>query len=87
MEVTDEIPGTRNATGQVAGLIIVVLPGRIAVARIVGFFVSAMGTGLIFHGLIEVLQWYGITPGQALALTSLSPELISGHLVLLQVNS
>jgi len=40
-----------------------------AATRIVGFFVSAMGMGLIFHGLIEVLQGYGITPSQALALT------------------
>jgi multiple antibiotic resistance protein len=30
-----------------------------AATRIVGFFVSAMGMGLIFHGLLEVLQQYG----------------------------
>jgi multiple antibiotic resistance protein len=30
--------------------------------RIVGFFVSAMGMGLIFHGLTDVLQRYGIVP-------------------------
>jgi len=30
-----------------------------AATRIVGFFVSAMGMGLIFHGLIEVLHQYG----------------------------
>lgn len=33
-----------------------------AATRIVGFFVSAMGMGLIFHGLTEVLQGYGIVP-------------------------
>jgi multiple antibiotic resistance protein len=33
-----------------------------AATRIVGFFVSAMGMGLIFHGLIEVLQQYGAIP-------------------------
>ena len=27
-----------------------------AVTRIVGFFVSAMGVGLVFHGVIEALQ-------------------------------
>jgi multiple antibiotic resistance protein len=31
-----------------------------AVTRIVGFFVSAMGMGLVFHGLIEALQQYGV---------------------------
>ena len=31
-----------------------------AATRLVGFFVSAMGMGLIFHGFIEVLQSYGI---------------------------
>jgi len=41
-----------------------------AVTRIVGFFVSAMGMGLIFHGLIDVLHKFGITPGQALALST-----------------
>jgi multiple antibiotic resistance protein len=30
-----------------------------AATRIVGFFVSAMGMGLIFHGVIEALQSYG----------------------------
>jgi multiple antibiotic resistance protein len=30
-----------------------------AATRIVGFFVSAMGMGLIFHGLLEVLHQYG----------------------------
>jgi multiple antibiotic resistance protein len=30
-----------------------------AATRIVGFFVSAMGMGLIFHGVIEALQTYG----------------------------
>jgi|SRR5262245_8397709 len=31
-----------------------------AATRIVGFFVSSMGMGLIFHGLIEALQSYGV---------------------------
>lgn len=31
-----------------------------AVTRIVGFFVSAMGMGLVFHGLVEALQQYGV---------------------------
>ncbi len=31
-----------------------------AVTRIVGFFVSAVGMGLIFHGLVEALKVYGI---------------------------
>lgn len=35
-----------------------------AATRLVGFFVSAMGMGLIFHGLIEVLQSYGVISGQ-----------------------
>ena len=34
-----------------------------AATRIVGFFVSAMGTGLIFHGVVEALHTYGITAG------------------------
>jgi len=39
-------------------------PGGInAATRIVGFFVSAMGMGLIFHGIIEALQTYGIATG------------------------
>jgi MarC family membrane protein len=33
-----------------------------AATRIVGFFVSAMGMGLIFHGLLEVVKQYGIIP-------------------------
>ena len=33
-----------------------------AVTRIVGFFVSAMGMGLIFHGLIDAIRQYGIMP-------------------------
>ncbi|MFO1149786.1 MAG: MarC family protein [Alsobacter sp.] len=32
-----------------------------ATTRIVGFFVSAMGVGLIFHGVIEALQEHGLT--------------------------
>ncbi len=31
-----------------------------AATRIVGFFVSAMGMGLIFHGIVEFLQSYGV---------------------------
>ncbi len=31
-----------------------------AATRIVGFFVSAIGMGLIFHGAIEALQTYGV---------------------------
>ena len=34
-----------------------------AATRVVGFFVSAMGMGLIFHGVVEALQTYGITAG------------------------
>ena len=30
-----------------------------AAARIVGFFVAAMGMGLIFHGVVEAIQTYG----------------------------
>jgi multiple antibiotic resistance protein len=32
-----------------------------AITRIVGFFVSAMGVGLIFNGVIEALEMHGIT--------------------------
>jgi multiple antibiotic resistance protein len=35
-----------------------------AATRIVGFFVSAMGMGLIFHGVIEALQTYGLANGR-----------------------
>jgi multiple antibiotic resistance protein len=35
-----------------------------AATRIVGFFVSAMGMGLIFHGAVEFLQSYGIVGGK-----------------------
>jgi multiple antibiotic resistance protein len=31
-----------------------------AASRIVGFFVAAMGMGLIFHGVIEALSTYGL---------------------------
>jgi multiple antibiotic resistance protein len=31
-----------------------------AITRIVGFFVAAMGGGLIFHGVVEALQEYGV---------------------------
>ena len=34
-----------------------------AATRIVGFFVSAMGMGLIFHGVVEALQTYGLAGG------------------------
>ena len=34
-----------------------------AATRIVGFFVSAMGMGLIFHGVVEALQTYDIGSG------------------------
>jgi multiple antibiotic resistance protein len=30
-----------------------------SMGRIVGFFVSAIGMGLIFHGFLEVMQQYG----------------------------
>jgi multiple antibiotic resistance protein len=33
-----------------------------AATRIVGFFVSAMGMGLIFHGIMDVIQQYGVLP-------------------------
>lgn len=52
-----------------------------AVTRIVGFFVSAMGMGLIFHGLIEVLQGYGIAPSQALVVDTRAVGIASGFLV------
>jgi multiple antibiotic resistance protein len=32
-----------------------------AITRIVGFFVSAMGAGLIFDGVIETLRAHGVT--------------------------
>ncbi len=31
-----------------------------AATRIVGFFVAAMGMGLVFHGVVQALQQYGI---------------------------
>jgi multiple antibiotic resistance protein len=34
-----------------------------AATRIVGFFISAMGMGLVFHGLIEALQNYHVIAG------------------------
>jgi multiple antibiotic resistance protein len=36
-----------------------------AATRIVGFFVSTMGMGLIFHGVVEAIQTYGATTGPA----------------------
>jgi multiple antibiotic resistance protein len=35
-----------------------------AATRITGFFVSAIGMGLIFHGIVEFLQSYGILGGR-----------------------
>jgi multiple antibiotic resistance protein len=35
-----------------------------AATRIVGFFVSTMGMGLIFHGVVEAIQTYGATASQ-----------------------
>ena len=35
-----------------------------AASRIVGFFVAAMGMGLIFHGVIEALLFYGVISTQ-----------------------
>ena len=32
-----------------------------AVTRIVGFFVATMGGGLVFHGVAEALQEYGVS--------------------------
>jgi multiple antibiotic resistance protein len=31
-----------------------------AASRIVGFFIAAMGMGLIFHGVVDALQTYGV---------------------------
>lgn len=36
-----------------------------AATCITGFFVSAMGMGLIFSGIVEFLQSYGIMAGRA----------------------
>jgi len=36
-----------------------------AATRIVGFFVSTMGMGLIFHGVVEAIQTYGASGGAA----------------------
>lgn len=36
-----------------------------ATTRIVGFFVSTMGMGLIFHGVVEAIQTYGAATGPA----------------------
>ena len=33
-----------------------------AVTRLVGFFVSAIGMGLMFHGLTDFLARFGIVP-------------------------
>jgi multiple antibiotic resistance protein len=35
-----------------------------AATRIVGFFVSAMGMGLVFHGLLDALITYGVVQGK-----------------------
>jgi multiple antibiotic resistance protein len=37
-----------------------------AATRLVGFFVSAMGMGLMFHGIIDALQTYGVVHGSSL---------------------
>jgi multiple antibiotic resistance protein len=34
-----------------------------AATRIVGFFLAAMGMGLVFHGVIEALHNYHVRPG------------------------
>jgi multiple antibiotic resistance protein len=34
-----------------------------AATRIVGFFVAAIGMGLIFHGMVEALQMYKVIAG------------------------
>ena len=39
-----------------------------AATRVVGFFVSAMGMGLVFHGVVEFLQSYGIVGGRVAGL-------------------
>ncbi len=39
-----------------------------AATHIVGFFVSAMGMGLVFHGVVEFLQSSGIVSGNILGL-------------------
>jgi multiple antibiotic resistance protein len=36
-----------------------------AATRIVGFFVSAIGMGLIFHGVVEAIQTYGTMSGSS----------------------
>jgi multiple antibiotic resistance protein len=38
--------------------------GLDAATRIVGFFVAAMGMGLIFHGMVEFVQSYRIVDGR-----------------------
>ena len=38
-----------------------------AATRITGFFVSAMGMGLFFNGIVEFLQSYGIVGGPAVS--------------------
>ena len=35
----------------------------LSMVRVVGFFVSAMGVGLIAHGMVEFLQSYGVMLG------------------------
>jgi multiple antibiotic resistance protein len=44
----------KNVMGRVGPM------GIAAVTRIVGFFVSAMGGGLVFHGVVEALQDFGV---------------------------
>jgi small neutral amino acid transporter SnatA (MarC family) len=38
--------------------------GLDAATRLVGFFVSTIGMGLILHGLVEAFQTYGVISGQ-----------------------
>jgi multiple antibiotic resistance protein len=44
----------KNVMGRVGPM------GIDVVTRIVGFFVAAMGGGLVFHGVVEALQDYGV---------------------------
>jgi multiple antibiotic resistance protein len=46
----------RNVVGRIGP------KGIDAATRLVGFFVSTMGMGLVFHGVIEALKFYGVEP-------------------------
>jgi multiple antibiotic resistance protein len=68
IEISSAILGTMLVTYLVLRAARIVLArigsrGIDAATRIVGFFVSAMGMGLIFHGVVEALQTYGIGTG------------------------